>query len=127
LKAKELAAALDISAEFLSRCESGEKVMSSQIEKMLRLIVLNELVLLAERAADLSGQVLPPSFVSKWMADVRQVIGGMQISPVVSADRKAVYRFERITGRAPSPARLEHRLAIANQDEWQKTQLACVG
>jgi DNA-binding transcriptional regulator YiaG len=116
MRAKDLASTLDISAEYLSRCEAGDKTMASNVEKMLRLVVLLEIYYVLEKATEIAPDAIKRSLrrLQKGMEDVREVIRSMRIIPAASADTPSIYRFQR---------RSETEVHAANDDdhcEWLK-------
>jgi DNA-binding transcriptional regulator YiaG len=123
-KAKDLASALDISPEYLSRCEGDEKIMSSQMEKLLRLVVLTELEQAGSTSAKSARRVLRPALIAKWAEDVRHVMK-MKIQPVALAGETMTYRLQHNPTPHVSPANVDRVLPLAARDEWEGTQLAC--
>jgi DNA-binding transcriptional regulator YiaG len=123
-KGKDFASELDITPEYLSRCESGDKVLSSQIEKLLRLFVLSRLLVIAEESAQLTRRALPASTKAKWADDVSYVIG-LRITAVSDADVTYEYRLKHCPSDSSEAAKAEHFVPIAIYDEWDRTAAAC--
>lgn len=98
LKAKDLAEKLDITAEHLSRCETGDKVLSQNSEKVLRSLVLLEAVYVLEKAVRDAGEDASSVLekITGILGTLKEVVSGMRISPVHSADEDLVLCFKRI-------------------------------
>lgn len=95
LKSRDLAEKLDVSPEHLSRCESGEKILSSNSEKVLRTLVLLEAVFVLQKAIEDHGQRNDLSKrLSAILEKLRDVFSGLRISPVHTADEELILHFK---------------------------------
>jgi DNA-binding transcriptional regulator YiaG len=101
LRSKVLAERLDISAEHLSRCENGEKVLSPNSEKMLRLLVILEPFRVLEDAMANTAEVKGLEKVQRKMPDIfvlaekiRAIVSDMKIKPVANCnENELVFEF----------------------------------
>lgn len=115
LKAKELAGILDISPEHLSRCESGEKLLSNSNEKVLRSRILLEAIQVLQKAIIDQNKYID-SFQKKIQSlldSINRVVSDLKISPVCGADEELVLQFWRAEARA---AANDHEVDAA---EWR--------
>lgn len=99
LRAKDLAAKLDISPEHLSRCEACDKTLSPNSEKVLRSLVIFEAVYVLRKAiedSDCAKDGLMEK-MSKLLDDLEQIISGMKISSLHPADEELVLYFSRVS------------------------------
>ena len=95
MKAKELAASLDISPEYLSRCEAGTKVMAGNVEKMLRLTILLEIFYVLDKATERNCSQALRARVKAGMSIMRHLVREMKIKPVSDANSVTTYSFTR--------------------------------
>jgi DNA-binding transcriptional regulator YiaG len=108
LKSKELAEKLDVGPEHISRCEAGDKVLSPNSEKVLRSLILLEAVFVLQKAVE-DSEIEKTSLLKK-ISDLlellKEVVSGMKISPVQSAEEELVlyFRLEKKTGSNPCHA-----------------------
>lgn len=100
LRGKELAEKLDITPEHLSRCESGDKTLSSNSEKVLRTLVLLEAVYVLKKAIDDNPEARPKMSerISQLLDSLKDIVSGLKISPVHSADEELVFHFKLAGG-----------------------------
>lgn len=120
LKAKELADKLDISAEHLSRCESGDKILSPNSEKVLRSLVLLEAVYVLQKAVQdtVDGDVSEiQDKISKLLIVLGDIVSGLKISPVHDVDRELVLHFRRVPTACPRDKPANDHSASA-KPEW---------
>jgi DNA-binding transcriptional regulator YiaG len=121
-KSKDLAEHLDISPEHLSRCEKGEKVLSPNSEKLLRLLILMRPLQVYEQllfeSTERNEQDLK-SFLAYGRA-VRELISDMRIL-AASNGEELVLRFSYEYSSS------EHSSGPANDDwpdgEWENPLL----
>jgi len=124
VRAKSLASYLDISAEHLSRCETGSKVLSSASERMLRLFVF--LATFYESAEDLLAKLDQPEVtaeptrkakVSELGEAFLQYFLTLRIQTVFSADEPL--HFELV--RRPAEEGVSPNL---DEGDWSSRRLA---
>lgn len=98
LKSKEMAEKLDIGPEHFSRCEKGEKTLSPNSEKVLRILVVCEAVYVLQKAIeDVEGdRNILFQKVTKLLESLKRVMEGLKIQSVHLADEELVFRFQRI-------------------------------
>lgn len=97
LKAKDLASKLDITPEHLSRCETGDKILSPNSEKVLRSLVMFEAIFVLRKALEdtgLENQDLLGE-ISKLLEKMQHILEGLSIQSVRSADEEIVFHFRR--------------------------------
>jgi transcriptional regulator with XRE-family HTH domain len=111
MKAKELAAKLDISPEHLSRCEQGSKVLSPNSEKVLRSIVLLEAIYVAKKAledVDRKGRGPVIDGLLKKLTDLldktKAVMEDLEIKPISSLEDRIVFHFHLVSSITPERA-----------------------
>lgn len=111
MKSKELAAKLDVSAEHLSRCEQGSKVLSPNSEKVLRSIVLLEAIYVATKAledVDRKGRGKVIDGLLKKLTDLidrtKAAMDGLEIKPLHAADEKLTFHFHLVSSIIPEKA-----------------------
>jgi DNA-binding transcriptional regulator YiaG len=99
LKSKDLAEKLDIGPEHLSRCESGDKILSPNSEKVLRTLVLLEAVYVVRKALEDCDSKTDriSDKISKLLDSLKEVVSGLKISPIHTADEELVFHFRRET------------------------------
>lgn len=95
MKAKDLAVSLDISPEYLSRCEAGTKVLAGNVEKMLRLTILLEIFYVLDKATERNCSQVVRARVKAGMTIMRHIVREMRIMPVSDADSVKTYFFTR--------------------------------
>lgn len=122
MKSKELAAKLDVSPEHMSRCESGEKTLAPNSEKVLRSLVLLEAIYVARKSLEDASQNGVEN-VSKFITNLTELIDqtksmmeGLTISPLHSADEELVFQFHLVR---------QNEAEIANDevDNWPREWL----
>lgn len=103
LRGKELAEKLDISAEHLSRCETGDKTLSLNSEKVFRSLVLLEAVYVLQKAVEDCGEEASGAHekISRLLDSLKEVVSGLKISPVHAAEEDLVLHF-KLTPGSPS-------------------------
>lgn len=124
MKSKELAGKLDISPEHMSRCESADKVLSPNSEKVLRSLVLLEAIFVVKKALEDSANSdkITRDLIAKLTKLVertREVMEGLTISPFRDADEELIFHLTLVRcGDAQ----------VANDDdrppEWHSNELA---
>ena len=116
LKSKELAEKIDISPEHLSRCEAGDKVLSSNSEKALRSLIVLEAVLVLQRALEDANCAKPVLMdkLAKLLERLQAIMSGMKISPLHSANEELTFHFRRVNRSAKRPANDED----TSDPEW---------
>lgn len=119
LKAKDLAEKLDLTPEHLSRCESGDKILSPNSEKVLRSLVILEAVYVLQKAAedcpgDLSGL---SEKITKLLVRLKDIISGMKLSAVHAVDEELVIQFSRVPQRSAGEPANDH--SSGPPPEWE--------
>lgn len=97
LRSRDLASKLDISPEHFSRCESGDKVLSPNSEKVLRSLVICEAVYVAQKAIQDCGIEMAAALdtISKLLDKLKEIMEGLTIKAVRSAEEELVFYFRR--------------------------------
>jgi DNA-binding transcriptional regulator YiaG len=125
MKSKDLAVKLDISPEHMSRCESGDKVLSPNSEKVLRTLVLLEAVYVLKKALEGGDKlgVKGKTAILQKLADLidrtKEIMEGLTISPWHAADEEVILHFRLAKHQKLSSA--------ANDDaaaEWLSSKAA---
>lgn len=98
LRSKELADHLDVTPEHLSRCENGDKTLSANSEKLLRLLVLMKPFQILQKLiedTDNNKQKYVKSLViyGKLISDL---VSRMKILAVSNDDEPLVFRFRYV-------------------------------
>jgi DNA-binding transcriptional regulator YiaG len=102
MKSKDLAAKLDITPEHMSRCETGDKLLSPNSEKVLRTLVLLEAVYVLKKALEDAGKLAVKKKVTilEKIADLfdrtKEVVEDLTISPVHAAGEDVILRFRLV-------------------------------
>ena len=106
LRSKDLAVKLDVSAEHLSRCETGDKILSPNSEKVLRSLVLIEAVHVLRKALEdadcLRSELMDR--LNKLLDGIDRVMSGMKIAALHSAEEELVLYFQRVAHDVSRPA-----------------------
>lgn len=104
LRNKELSEKLDISPEHLSRCESGDKTLSPNSEKVLRSLVLLEAVYVMQKAIEDSEEEKSgiQEKISKLLYSLKEIVSGLKISPMHDADEELIFHFRRVAKTSPA-------------------------
>lgn len=103
MKSKELAAKLDISPEHMSRCESGDKVLAPNSEKVLRSLVLLEAIYVTRKALEDANHTGDSHFnalvskLTKLIDRTKSVMEGLTISPLHSAEEEIILYFHLVS------------------------------
>jgi len=128
MKSRELAAKLDISPEHMSRCESGDKTLAPNSEKVLRTLVLLEAIYVAKKALEDANE-RPSKDATKLLTNLTELIDqtkelmeGLTISPLHAADEDLVFHFHLVRSE-------DSRSANDDEDspdggEWQYDRAA---
>lgn len=115
LRAKVLAEKLDISPEHLSRCEAGDKTLSSNSEKVLRSLVLLEAVYVLRKALEDTGvnSKRLGDKLTKLLDSLQDIVSDLKISPLHVAGEQLELHFRRVQTS-------QEQLEPANDDplEW---------
>ncbi|GAA0473280.1 hypothetical protein GCM10009096_13230 [Parasphingorhabdus litoris] len=121
MRSKELAEHLDISPEHLSRCENGDKVLSSNSEKLLRLLVLMKPYQIVQRLVEESDSDNLKNVKSlvAYGKLMTEMISNMKIVSISNDDDPLVFKFKFVKGE--SVVSLEH----ANDEDgnWSNPRL----
>jgi DNA-binding transcriptional regulator YiaG len=129
LKAKELANLLDVSPEHLSRCESGDRLLSSSCERHLRLLtvfkskktcgIIDQLA--SEKSKTKKGQ---PNLISKnavkILKDIQNIVLSMKIVSVYEADSRLSFSF-RLDDGAVAVSRLNFKDLVGSTNEIEES------
>jgi DNA-binding transcriptional regulator YiaG len=96
LRSKDMAAHLDVSPEHLSRCENNEKVLSSNSEKLLRLMVLMKPFQILQKIVESSAQDDPRIIKSLigYGKLITDLISKMKIISVSNDSDPLIFKFE---------------------------------
>jgi DNA-binding transcriptional regulator YiaG len=97
LKGKDLASRLDITPEHLSRCETGEKVLSTSSEKVLRTLVLVEALYVLQKALEDHevDAVRVQGKITSLLSSVKNIISDLKISSVSRPEEELILYFRR--------------------------------
>lgn len=90
LKSKELADVISVTPEHVSRLEAGDKVLSPQSEKLVRIYTFVSTVPFTKRKLEEAVSI------------VAKVFGKLSIAPCHLIDETIVFRFERIAIATPA-------------------------
>ncbi|ANU07008.1 helix-turn-helix domain-containing protein [Paraurantiacibacter namhicola] len=110
IKSKELAVRLDISPEHMSRCESGDKTLAPNSEKVLRYLIVWEALSVAQKAlqkaAEKSDAELDHflSKISEITERVEKLMDGLTIDPLHNAEEELVFHFTLVSHDESAPA-----------------------
>jgi DNA-binding transcriptional regulator YiaG len=102
MRSKDLAMKLDISPEHMSRCESGDKALAPNSEKVLRSLVLLEAIYVAKKALDDAnesnskdiGKLI--SKLTDLIDETKEMMEGLTISPLHSIQDEVVFHFHLV-------------------------------
>lgn len=100
LKANKIADKLDLTPEHYSRCESGQRIMSTTTEKVYRCFVFfvtflrDENLRKAVREQEQAKQI-PPEEAQKALEEFQKLFFDMKISPIFNAGEELEFVFSR--------------------------------
>ena len=100
LKSKGLAAALELTPEHYSRCETGQKAMSTTTEKLYRgyaflISILNDKGVRDAVQQERKAKDIPPKDAQEALETVRKLFCDLKISPVFTVGEELSFSFSR--------------------------------
>lgn len=122
IKAGDLADMIGVSPEHLSRCEAGERVLSTGVEKCLRMAVILEVFLkipeetekVCEEDSELRGRL---DRYKDALCKLRKVIKGINIQAAYDVDEKLCFSFHVVKSEvSQSP------LDPSEEEDWADEQ-----
>ncbi len=123
LRSKDMADHLDVSPEHLSRCENGDKVLSSNSEKLLRLMVLMKPFQILQKIVD-SSTLDNPKIIKSLIGYgnlITELVSKMKIISVSNDSDPLVFKFE--FKKHHLPPEMEPANDDFDEGEWHNPRL----